>query len=368
MTDKQDLHTVNRFDNISINDLKLKETAEGYLEGYAVSTRTGVFPYRSTDGSIHYEARFPEDVFHEDAINSLKMMPIVDNHPKNDVNADSAKELSVGMTGQDVKRIDSYVAPYLKITDSKAVEGVKNKSKAGLSWGYTVDLIKESGIYKGERYDYIQKNIRANHLAIVHEGRAGITARMHTDESDAECNFTNEYNNITMNKIKLDGVEIEVKEDVALNFEKLNKQIEVLKKDNTDMQAKCDALEGEKDTLKQSITELSKKDNAKEIAEKVKARITLEKKVAPFFKADENLSELSDSDLKVKVISHYAKDFKADSYSEDYLQARFDTILDLEKDLKLAKNMQVTENTKTKNDTASDFSNAALASKLINNK
>jgi hypothetical protein len=148
-----------RYDTLKLDELKLKETKEGYLVGNAIATRTGVFEYRKADGSIQRELRLPEDVFSKDTLDSFKLLPITDNHPEGFVNADNAKDLSIGTTGEDVKVQDSYIITPLKITDKKAVNIAKS-GKRGLSYGYTVNLVKQDGVYKGEKYDYIQKNIR----------------------------------------------------------------------------------------------------------------------------------------------------------------------------------------------------------------
>ena len=46
-----------------------------------------------------------------------------------------------------------------------------------LSLGYSLDTDDTPGVYHGEKYDCIQKNIEINHLALVGEARAGETAR-----------------------------------------------------------------------------------------------------------------------------------------------------------------------------------------------
>lgn len=357
------MEQVLRFDEINLDELKLTETPEGFLEGYAIATRTGVFSYRRADGSIQRELRTDEEVFNQDAIDSFKMKPITNDHPEDMVNIDNASELSVGMTGQEIKKIDNYLAPFIKITDKKAVQDAKS-GKRGLSFGYKVTLVKKDGVYKGEKYDYVQTNIRGNHLALVYEGRAGEKAKLRLDSQDAICVFNNNFNdNLKMKKIRLDGKEFEVSEEVASKIDSIEAENTSLKKDKEDLekskselQSKLDTVTGEKDSIQVKLDEELKKDHAGDIAKKVQERIALEKKASEFFKADEDFSKLSDKEIKSKVISLFTKDFKADSVSDDYLSARFDSIIDIKKDANFAENIKAASNK-----TDSDQSPVALS-------
>jgi uncharacterized protein len=366
-----------RYDNINLDDLKLKETPEGYLEGFAVATRVGVFSYMKADGTIQREFRPPEEVFNEDSMNSFKMLPITDDHPDVMVNADNAKDLSVGMTGQEIKKIDNnFMAPYVKITDKKSVAAAKQGMKKGLSWGYKVNLVKKDGVHNGERYDYVQTNIRGNHLAIVHQGRAGSEAKLRTDSQDAMCvfnNFNNNNNNLIMKKYKLDGKEIEVSEEVFSRLDALETEITSLKNTEKETKTKIDSLQGECDGLKDKLKSESKKDTAKEmqeeVAKKVKARLALVEKTSDFIKKDEDISELSDRDVQVKAIQAVQPEFKADDRSDEYIAARFDTICEFKKDKNLGENFKIASE---KNDSDGDnkkdsgLSNKDLQAGLIN--
>lgn len=363
----EQMEQVLRFDEINLDELKLTETPEGFLEGYAIATRTGVFSYRRADGSIQRELRTEEEVFNQDAIDSFKMKPITNNHPDDMVNIDNASDLSVGMTGQEIKRIDNYLAPFIKITDKKAVQDAKS-GKRGLSFGYKVNLVKKDGVFKGEKYDYVQTNIRGNHLALVYEGRAGEKAKLRLDSQDAICVFNNNFNdNLKMKKIRLDGKEFEVSEEVASKIDSIEAENTSLKKDKEDLekskselQSKLDTVTGEKDSIQVKLDEELKKDHAGDIAKKVQERIALEKKASEFFKADEDFSKLSDKEIKSKVISLFTKDFNADSVSDDYLSARFDSIIDIKKDANFAENIKAASNKSDSDQSPVALSNSDL--------
>lgn len=355
-----------RYDNFNLDEVKLTKTSEGYLEGYAIATRTGVFNYMKADGSIQRELRLADEVFKDDAINSFKLLPITDDHPQEEVNADNAKELAVGFTGEDIKRQDSYLLTKLKITDKKVIDAI-NSGKRGLSYGYKVALVKKDGVYNGEKYDYVQTNIKGNHLAIVYQGRAGDKARLRLDGQEAICVFNNFNNNndLTMKKIRLDGKDYDVSEEVFSRLGTLETENSNLKNTEKDLQNKVDSLEGERDALKAKVDELSKKDDSEEIASKVKERISLEKKASEFLKEDDDISGLSDEDIKTKVILAFSPEFKADEKSDEYINARFDAVIDMKKDVNLSKNMKVTGSKKDSGDSELALSNEDLQRDLI---
>lgn len=347
-----------RYDNFNLDDVKLTKTDEGYLEGYAVATRTGVFHYLKADGSIQRELRLPEEVFKDDAINSFKMLPITDDHPDKEVTAENAKNLAVGFTGEDIQRHDSYLLTKLKITDKYAIQAI-NSGKRGLSYGYKVTLVKQDGVYNGEQYDYIQKDIRGNHLAIVFQPRAGQRATMKLDSQEAICVESNNYNKNVMEIIKLDGNEYQVEKKIKDNVIFLQTKVDSLEKE-------VDSLKGERDSLKEKINEVTTKNDSNEIFIKVKERISLEKKASDFLKADEDTSQLSDKNIKTKVICSLSPEFKPDDKSDEYINARFDAIIDMKDSYNLGKNMNIANKKKDSEFSDVDLSNEQLQRSLIN--
>ena len=77
-----------------------------------------------------------------------------------------------------VRAEEPYLYADIIIYDAEAADAIENGSYKELSPGYLSDYEKKSGVYNGEHYDYIQKNIRFNHLALVKEGRTGKDLRV----------------------------------------------------------------------------------------------------------------------------------------------------------------------------------------------
>ena len=120
------------------------------------------------------------DVFDADSMESFRSSPVTIGHPKDadgknlSVSAKNAKELQVGMLeGMPVQDEDT-LGGTLVLTDQAAIETLEDGTQE-LSVGYICDIEDADG-------KYFQRNIRANHIAIVAKGRAGSSCRI-SDEA-----------------------------------------------------------------------------------------------------------------------------------------------------------------------------------------
>ncbi len=169
-------------DSVALGDTII--TDAGYLEAAARTARTGVQQYMGSelgrpDLGVVNLYRDEADVFDKQSLATFSKLPITNDHPPGRViNADNWKDFAVGTTGDDVLRDGEYLKIGLKITDAAAVQAVK-AGKRELSVGYTADIVWQDGTTPdGTPYHAIQKNIIANHVAIVGRGRAGHEARI----------------------------------------------------------------------------------------------------------------------------------------------------------------------------------------------
>ena len=182
--DSLDTKDVCRFDYNVIKDEHIDENT-GFLiiPGYA--TRSGIFTYQMADGLIVKELRSPEEVFSQESMSTLSNKPVTNDHPSEGfVNIDNAKELMVGHTSEKVEKDSDHIKTNITINDKTAIDAI-SAGKKELSCGYKCDLEWTSGEFNGEKYDAIQRNIRYNHVALVHRGRAGATASLKFDSYDA---------------------------------------------------------------------------------------------------------------------------------------------------------------------------------------
>lgn len=317
---------------------KMHKDENGFLRGRAVATNVGVFPYVMEDGSVMYELRPPEEVFHPDSVKSLEGIPITNDHPPELVTPDNANLYSKGFTG-DVRQDQYHLSPQIVITDAETQADAKGGKKA-LSCGYTADMIYKSGTWMGVHYDAVQTNIRYNHLAIVDRGRAGDAAIMRMDSKSpvGVLKINIDEGASSMKKIKIDGLAFDVDENLAQLIEKKLDELEQekttageLEKAKTDLAtatANADQLKEDNEKLKGEIETLKKADHSDEIQKAVKDRLDLEKtaeKAGVEIKGD-----MSNEDIKkAVVIAKYpsSKD-KLDSCELAYLDARFDGVVE----------------------------------------
>jgi len=323
-------------------EIKATRTDEGYLIDTPIVGRVGIQMYKNADGTIRRELRPPEEVFNADSLKSFAGKPVTDEHPGEPVTAKNAKRLSVGtMQGEGRQDGDNVVAPII-VHDGEMIDKILKGGKRELSLGYKVDLEETPGVWNGQEYDAIQRNIRVNHLAIVPRGRAG-NARLNLDRHDAvSFNPEEEISMPTDNlgRIRLDsGLEYQAAPEVIVEVEKL-------RSDKADLETRADALQkqidtvaAERDTLKSQVESTDKvRSDALAVARaEVKARAELDK-VAEVFKVDG--AGKTDREVKELVIKSVRTDADLTGKSEDYVNAAFDMTVSMKNDVAMAAQRQ----------------------------
>lgn len=333
--------SVTRFDRGNVKgDASL--TDEGYIKAKAVVTRTGVFLYQNPDGTIRRELRHPDDVWEDASIESMKLIPITNNHPQEKlVSAENSKRLKIGHTGETVVRDDPHVMANIVITDQDGVDAVRKFGRKELSLGYTVDLDETPGEYNGERYDARQRNIRYNHLAIVDKARAGESARIALDSQDA-VEILKEVNKMNQKKIKIDNMEYTVDEPAADYIARLERDLKNLTEERARVEdeikmirTKLEKAEGERDSSKDMLAKAEEKNSmmnmdSDSFRQAVANRMKLYKVAETHLDSAiiTKLDSMSDLDIKKLIIGECRKSVNLDGKSHAYLDAMFDTILD----------------------------------------
>jgi hypothetical protein len=362
------------------------KTPEGFLSGRAIVTSVGVFAYRNIDGTSRRELRLPEEVFARDSLESMKLKPMVNNHPAEKVTPENAKALQIGSLGNNPSDwVDNYglkfpseamsgssytdgfhVSNDLTITDSEAIREIEN-GKLALSMGYECDIEEATGVWCGMTYDCIQRKIRYNHCALVSGARAGDAARIRLDGKDETITFTNSIHldsgdavcvnmlsGITKGdgnqkqdeeaemKYRLDnGMEYEapdgfVQAYVAMKekFDAAVSRADKAEKLIADNKTSLSTMEAEKDTAKARADKAEKElkeaqealNDPKRIDAAIASKLVLHdaaKKAGVEIKND-----MSDSDIKKAVILKVFPESKFDGKDETYISARFDATVE----------------------------------------
>ena len=368
-----------RFDNIDNSQwmtTPFERTTEGFLKGRAIVTSIGVFTYARKDGTIQRELRLPEEVFSFETLNSMKLKPVTLNHPTELVTSDNADKLQVGSLGDNPSWTKEWhdrnwteitdginCAIDMVITKKDAIDAVLN-GKQALSMGYKCDLeqAQPGATWCGIEYDFIQRNIRYNHCAIVDSARAGDNAKieLRKDSEDAvleDILVTKiDGGSKMLKKINLDGIIYEADAEVIEALQKADAKAKTAEKEKEDacgekkaMDKKVSDLEDKEKELEKRISELeAERDSAKEKAdglekdlEKAKADSADPKRLDEAVKAKMELlhnaekagvevkEDMSDMDIKKAVINSAFPKANFDGKDDVYIQARYDATVEM---------------------------------------
>ncbi|MBD2365247.1 DUF2213 domain-containing protein [Anabaena minutissima FACHB-250] len=160
---------------------KYEITPEGYLRAWATIARIGVQTYYNTDGTPRRELRSPEEVADPESLASFGLKPHTIDHPPEFLNSQNTRVYQTGSTDSSVYYRQGFVNVVINVTDAEAIEEIASGRRVQLSAGYTCELDSTPGIWRGQKYDAVQRNIRGNHVSSVELGRAGPDVKMHVD-------------------------------------------------------------------------------------------------------------------------------------------------------------------------------------------
>jgi hypothetical protein len=165
---------------------KAKTTPEGYLQAEVVFAKDGILEYQTPRG-VRKELRLPEE--NKRALDDFCLKPLTVEHPPLLINAQNAKDYTVGLTDSTAyyDKNTGFVRGVITVFDAKAVDLIKSGQKQEVSVGYECEVEHKPGEYQGQRYDAIQKNLRINHVCVTERGRAGPDVKvLHLDSTDSD--------------------------------------------------------------------------------------------------------------------------------------------------------------------------------------
>lgn len=158
----------NGFMHVAISPLTKEQVAPYYGREIPRWEQLGLDPEKT-----YFGYRPAEELSKPETIESTNGIPIHYRHHPDFADA-PAKATRVGQTGTDGKWEAPYLMNSLHILDKTAQDVIENGTMRELSLAYRYDPDFQSGqTESGEKYDFTMRNIRANHLALVEEGRAG---------------------------------------------------------------------------------------------------------------------------------------------------------------------------------------------------
>lgn len=119
---------------------------------------------------IYYGYRAAEEL--EKAAPTFDGLPLLMGHHYESAE-EPQKEYRVGSIGTGCHWEPPYVVGALTVTDKDAIDAIENGTAKELSCSYAYDPDFTAGEHEGIAYDFIMRNIRGNHVALVDTGRAG---------------------------------------------------------------------------------------------------------------------------------------------------------------------------------------------------
>lgn len=335
----------------------------GWLRVDGHLTRTGVFEYRNQDGTPRRELRLPEDVFHQDSLESFSMVPITDDHPPKFLDSKNTGEYQRGHIGESVVRDGKLMRASMLITAAELVAKIEAGKSVEISNGYTCDLEERSGVTDdGEKYDCIQRNIVANHVAIVSLGRAGPSARVRMDSgADVLLSISGDGTSPPpqpappekqpVHKIMIAGVEYEAGSAQAAaaqaalqtKLDAAQAKFDAAEKSRVDAEAKHelelkaskdagDKLKARADAAEEAATKtaIELKAAPAKITAALKARQALEASAKSVLgpKVAKKFDTMEDKEIKLAVLKETNPDAMLDGKSDAYIDARFDQAIE----------------------------------------
>ena len=172
-------------DRSSYRVTRREYTDEGFLRVPGNVARTGIQEYLARElglpGDPNHIIRVyrpAEEVFKDESLASFDGVDVTVNHPDGLVNSKNFKKVSAGVVRGVGRRDGDFVQCDLIVKDQSAIDSI-NSGKCELSAGYTSVYVEGPGISAdGEPYDYIQTDIKINHIALVDRARAGPSAKV----------------------------------------------------------------------------------------------------------------------------------------------------------------------------------------------
>ena len=314
----------------------IRRTADGYAVAEVPVARTGIQDYAGYEvGRPDMQRvsvyRPPETVFDDEYVASMSGRPVTDDHPPEAVTADNWRKYSHGHTGNMIRKDEANGLIFVPmiISDSALIEKL-DAGKREVSCGYSCELVWEDGeTPEGVRYQAKQINARINHIAVVDKGRAGSQCRI--GDNWAEFNESKEPL-VAVKTITYDGVPLEATDAAEAVINKLVDARDALKqeladavKETADVTAAKDKELAAKDAEIDKLKEAQLSQDAIDALADAKAEVVSQAK-AILGDADLETKGKSVADIRRETVAAKLGDAAVADKSDDYIEARFDTL------------------------------------------
>lgn len=159
-------------------DKLLNKTKDGFVKENVVIARVGSMEYLGSElgmglkpTDLHDVHVTPEELFSQETIDSIEGVDVTFIHPDAlEITIADWKKLAVGHV-QNIYQEGDYLKGTIFVKDKAIIDEIEKNGIEEVSLGYDSDIVEKDG-------KLIKTNIRANHLAIVPEGRCGSACKI----------------------------------------------------------------------------------------------------------------------------------------------------------------------------------------------
>jgi len=152
-------------------------------------SRSGVFQYLGSNlpgaeepDRIYNVYRPASELENAETIESFKHLPFINDHtmlgPSGEGLTPAEQKGVHGIIADGVAFRDGIMYANLKIFSESLVDEIES-GKKDLSLGYRCRYEKQSGIFDGQAYEYVQRDLRGNHIALVDKARCDVSVLDH---------------------------------------------------------------------------------------------------------------------------------------------------------------------------------------------
>lgn len=259
----------------------------GFFNALTTPAVTGIMEYLTLEGKVIRQLVPEETLRDTKAMKSLEDKPVTFEHPKVNLTSKDASKHSKGHVKQGVYFEGSSLYAPITINDKDTIEQIMTGKAFEVSPGYICELeeAEQGATWNGQPYDYIQRNRRYNHLAIVKIARGGRKTKVHLDGKEEKCatigysSVVNNDSEDTMTKIlvSLNDAQVELEGSTATQVQRfaddMKQKVSNLDKENKDVKKEyedmckeydekskaLDSLKGKSDAMTKELEDMKKK-------------------------------------------------------------------------------------------------------------
>ena len=269
----------------------------GFLHVYGICARDGLQEYYGyeigldgDDANKVFDVYRPQDEVLA-SLSSYNGSIVTDDHPAGGiVTTENGATLSNGSVSEanSIERDGVvYIIAKATITNQDLIDKILSGDKSELSAGYSRDIVPESGSYNGTPYQYVQRNIKVNHVAVVKEGRCGETCKLNLDNKGVK----------EMVKIQIDGKSVSMDEaEVAKYVTELKTQRDEAMAETEKMKESMDEVVASKEELQAMIE--AKKTELEELQKQLEGMLTPEEAQAMAEESNQIASDAAELEIE----------------------------------------------------------------------